>query len=88
MKAIIDIMNQPSSEVEVFKTDITKKKVARLLVESLAVQFPGYHINLDFDDCDKVLRIESLYPSECFQMDVDQIVSFVQHQNVKIELLS
>lgn len=75
-------MIQLSRIVEVFKTDISKKKVARKLVKALSVQFPDYKINIDFADCDKVLRIES----ECL-FDVEQIVRFVQRENVNIELL-
>lgn len=76
-------MNQLSKTVEVFKTDISKKKVARTLVKSLSIQFPDYKINIDHADCDKVLRIEN----ECL-FDVDQIIRFVQCQNIQIELLS
>ncbi len=76
-------MNKLPGMVEVFKTDISKKKVARSLVKSLEIEFPGYKINIDFADCDKVLRIEG----DCL-CDVDQIERFVKSQNVKIELLS
>ena len=75
-------MNQLSRTVEVFRTDISKKKAARTLVKSLSIQFPDYKINIDLADCDKVLRIES----ECI-FDVDQIVRFVKSQDVKIEPL-
>lgn len=68
--------------VEVSKTDISKKKVARTLVRSLSIQFPDYKINIDLADCDKVLRVESEY-----LFDADPIVGFVQRQNIKIELL-
>lgn len=69
--------------VEVFKTDIDKKKVAIILVKSLSTQFPGYKINIDLSDCDKVLRVES--EGLC---DAEQIVKFIKSQNVNIELLS
>ncbi|MBP9926054.1 MAG: hypothetical protein KBF45_08660 [Cyclobacteriaceae bacterium] len=69
--------------VEIFKTHISKKNVARTLVKSLSMQFPDYKINIDLADCDKVLRVESV----CF-FDTDQIVTFMKSQNVKIELLS
>ena len=49
-------MNQLTRVVEVFKTDISKKKVARELVKSLTIQFPGYKINIDLDDCDKSIE--------------------------------
>ena len=76
-------MIQLSRIVEVFKTDISKKKVARKLVKALSVQFPDYKINIDFADCDKVLRVECEW-----LFDADQIVRFMKSQNVKIELLS
>jgi hypothetical protein len=44
--------------VEVFKTDVTKKKQAKLLLSVLSQQFPFAIINFDLDDCDRILRIE------------------------------
>jgi hypothetical protein len=44
--------------VEVFKTDVTKRMQARSLVHFLSKHFPGSKINVDLDDCDKVLRVE------------------------------
>jgi hypothetical protein len=76
-------MNQIPGVVEVFKTDIGKKKVARALVKSLSLQFPDYKINIDLADNEKVLRIES-----AGLFDVDQIVRFAESRNIKIELLS
>ena len=67
----------------VFKTATSKKKVARTLVKLLAIKFPDYKINIDLADRDKELRVES----GCL-FDADQILSFVQRQNVAIELLS
>ncbi len=69
--------------VEVFRTDVSRKRLARTLVKSLSDQFPGYKISIDLADCDKVLRVES----ECL-FDADQIVRFMERQNVKIEPLS
>jgi hypothetical protein len=76
-------MNESAIMIEVFKTDISKKKVARTLIKSLSGQYPDFKINIDFDDCDKVLRIES---GQLF--DADQIMRFVRGQNIGIELLS
>jgi hypothetical protein len=46
--------------VEVFKTDVSKRVEARNLVSFLLHHFPGNKINVDLDDCDKVLRIEGV----------------------------
>jgi len=73
----------PVKMVEIFKTDISKKKTARTLVKSLADQFPEYKVNIDLADCDKVLRVESQQ-----LIDTDQIGMFVKRLDVKIELLS
>ncbi len=69
--------------VEIFKTDINQKKVARTLVKTLSLQFPDYKINIDLADCDKILRVES----EGLP-DADKIVMFMKSRNVEIELLA
>lgn len=69
--------------VEVFKTDIHKKKVARTLVRSMANQFPDYKINIDLTDRDKVLRVESAGP-----FDTHRIVEFIKSQRINIEPLT
>lgn len=45
--------------VEIFKTDIQSKQVAADLLNSLQLAFPNYKMNVDLEDCDKILRIES-----------------------------
>ncbi len=73
--------------VEVFKTDISKKRAATL-VRSLSTQFPDYKINVDLADCDKVLRVESECLPDSRPIDADQIIKFMNSQQVKVELLS
>lgn len=46
--------------VEIFKTNITQTSVANDVVESLLRVFPECKINFDLQDCDNILRIESL----------------------------
>jgi len=43
----------------VFKTSITKKKDARKLKPYLDKMLPRGHWNLDLEDCDKILRIDT-----------------------------
>ena len=45
--------------VEVFKTNIQDKTTASKVKEDLYRHFPGYKINFDLDDSDKILRVES-----------------------------
>ncbi len=44
--------------VEVFKTNVQRRKQAIWLAEILLEQFPKTKINFDLDDCDKILRVE------------------------------
>ena len=44
--------------VEVFKTNVQELAQAQKLVAVLRRHFPDSKINIDLDDCDKVLRVE------------------------------
>lgn len=44
--------------VEVFKTNIHKRRQATAIFNVLSTHFPYFKINFDLDDCDKILRIE------------------------------
>ena len=45
--------------VEVFKTNVTKVKLSKLLIEQVLAHFPDSMVNFDMDDCDKILRVEA-----------------------------
>lgn len=45
--------------VEVFKTNIQRKRTAAKVKMELLILFPDCKINFDLDDCDRILRIES-----------------------------
>lgn len=44
--------------IEVFKTNVQNREEAKALIERLIHYFPDSRINLDLEDCDKVLRIQ------------------------------
>jgi hypothetical protein len=44
--------------VEVFKTNVESKSQATVLITALGRLFPGCRVNIDLDDCDRVLRLE------------------------------
>ena len=46
--------------VKVFKTDVQDQLVARQIIYFLQQTFSHCRINFDLDDCDRILRIESL----------------------------
>lgn len=45
--------------VEVFKTNIQRKRAAAKIKMELLLRFPDCKINFDLEDCDRILRIES-----------------------------
>jgi len=46
--------------VEIFKTNVLSKRAAKIILEEIGSHQPEYKCNFDLEDCDKVLRIESL----------------------------
>jgi len=45
--------------IEVFKTNVQKDQDAKRIVQELHRHFPGYTVNFDLEDCDKILRIQA-----------------------------
>jgi hypothetical protein len=45
--------------IEVFKTSVTSKRQAEILVVALQKIFPEYTANFDLDGCDRILRVAS-----------------------------
>jgi hypothetical protein len=43
--------------IEVFKTNVTQRRDAYRLIESIHRVFRGYKANFDLQDCDRILRI-------------------------------
>ncbi|MBU3026378.1 hypothetical protein [Zobellia galactanivorans] len=46
--------------VEVYKTNVENPKQAKFVLKHLYKIFPDYDINFDLEDCDNILRVESL----------------------------
>ncbi len=53
------LKNRELKMVEVFKTNIQQQKHAENLLAVLSKHFPLSRINLDLEDCDKILRVEA-----------------------------
>ena len=62
--------------VEVFKTNITKQKQSKQILEKLNETFPKYKIDFDLEDCDNILRIENPI-GEVYSDHVIQLISDV-----------
>jgi hypothetical protein len=67
--------------VEVFKTDIDHKTKADEIVNILNRHFPSYKVNVDYEDCDRVLRIESDV------LNTEEVLTIVRKRGVEIEAL-
>jgi len=65
-------------KVEVFKTNITLPKVAK------AKAGQGNKVNLDLEDCDKVLRIQN---SNGEDINIQQVVNIVKQADFEIEIM-
>lgn len=50
--------HQPDTFIELFKTNINKRKDAAIIIEQLNTHYPLSKITIDLHDCDKILRIE------------------------------
>ncbi|MFL5764424.1 MAG: hypothetical protein ACJ77K_10830 [Bacteroidia bacterium] len=59
------MINQDNT-VEIFKTNVGEAEQAERLLSALRQYYPGLKINLDLEDCDKILRLEgsNIIPSD------------------------
>jgi hypothetical protein len=46
--------------VEIFRTNVVKENVAEQLISMLHAHLPDHHFNFDLEDCDRILRVETL----------------------------
>lgn len=60
-------------QIEVFKTNVYAEAEAAKIINFLLKQFPHYKINFDLDDCDRILRIETLN-SDINEREIEQMV--------------
>lgn len=55
--------------VEVYSTNVDNHKQADFLLHQLGIRFPAYESNFDLEDCDNILRVESVLDMiEVFQV--------------------
>lgn len=70
--------------VEVFKTNIQGKRMAREILKILTETFPGYKINFDLEDKDRVMRVETAENS----VEVIKIIAFFERKSLNCEVLN
>ncbi len=69
--------------VEVFKTNIKSPDTAQFIIEKLKELLPNAKINFDLEDCDCILRVETV----CSEIDANEIIQCTRKLNFEIELL-
>ncbi|MEI9917724.1 MAG: hypothetical protein WDO14_02860 [Bacteroidota bacterium] len=69
--------------VEVFKTNVTGIRHARVLADAIRYHFEDYKVNFDLGDCDHILRIESTQT-----IAIDALIIFLNNLGVEVELLA
>lgn len=70
--------------IEVFRTNVTRKKTSKRIGEQLLEIVPGALIHFDLDDCDKILRIERREQP----IDVLQVIEWMKKTGFECELLN
>ena len=46
--------------IEVFKTNVTQKYQANILIDHIHNTFVDYKANFDLEDCDRILRVKAV----------------------------
>ncbi len=72
------------NSIEVFKTNVVKKREAKQLVEEMATRFPEYRINFDLEDCDKILRVENRKG----KVKTTFIINLLKSRHIECEVLN
>lgn len=67
--------------IEIFKTTVRTKRMARIIITDLIRTFPNAKINFDLDDCDKILRID------CNRLIIDEVIETVNRRGFDCEVL-
>ena len=72
------------NSIEVFKTNVKRRKDAQRLASELHSRFPKYKINFDMDDCDKILRVET----KGEMVNAKEIMKVMKKEKVLCEVLN
>lgn len=72
------------NSIEIFKTNVVRKHEAKILIDEMIVLFPGYKINFDLEDCDKILRVENTNGS----VKTSSIINLLKSKHIKCEVLN
>ncbi len=70
--------------VEVFKTNVNKRRYAKALLGKIHKTFGAYQANFDLEDCDNVLRIQCSNGTICAK----SIILFLNDLGCRAEVLA
>ena len=66
--------------IEIFKTNVSNKRMANGMLKILHVNLPACVFNFDLDDCDRILRAQGVKCNE----EVARIIQLLKDQNIEI----
>ncbi|MEO3406854.1 hypothetical protein AAFN85_23260 [Mucilaginibacter sp. CAU 1740] len=69
--------------VEVFKTNVNKRRDANKLLEAIHQTFLNHKANFDLDDCDRILRVQCNEGTICPKT----LVAFLNNLGCRAEVL-
>jgi len=69
-------------QIEVFKTNVSRKKDAVKIIRKLTMLEPNYSANFDIQDCDHILRIESNK-----KIQHDSVIALLKYNNFNCEII-
>lgn len=70
--------------VEVFKTNVNKRRQASMLLDAIHKAFGNHKANFDLDDCDKILRVQCDTGTLCAK----SLISFLNELGCRAEVLA
>ena len=76
-------MNTMNVEIEVFKTNVNDARQAQRLAGIIDESSPGYEVNFDLDDCDKILRVKC----HASTIDSGRIIELLKGEGYSAEIL-
>jgi uncharacterized protein YpbB len=68
--------------IEVFKTDVSDKDHARILVEKIHKTLTHCRANFDLEDCDKILRVKGITGEKEVWQIITLVKSFGNHAEI------
>ncbi|AWG22875.1 hypothetical protein FFWV33_15755 [Flavobacterium faecale] len=69
--------------IEIYKTNVLKKKQAKEIAKKIKALFSNYKVNFDLEDCDCILRVDTSGGI----LDNNTIIEIFRENNFYIEIL-